>query len=639
MGALKFSVHGPESVQGMVLDPEPDWSFDELLSELHSLELNLNAPSVGSMPFNKTRRREISPSRHVDGREAAFVMHISDDDIEIKEGQGGEAYKRSFVAGRRFACDELYLSESDEFDDGMEFCLMDKVGLTEGALSELTQEHWVGVKEQIRNQISQLQTDLLNVSAKSKSQLVGVENYRDTRMEMDRKLDLQYQRKIAEALDNHLTAVQRDHEHKSQIEERKIRNDAASEEAKRKEKALQEEKIRQEKAKAELEARLEAEKKKAEEAKAAALEAERRKAEIKAAENVKRVAAADVAENQAKDRQNSQSGPGSDGSDRVQSAGKIVKAAEISLRLEEGRLQKYKELDQKNQSLVSASNKDFHSFELQIARRIKQITGTKENVRAKANELVKIFNDPLCPQSISIAMFVKKVVSQCENPGGNFNTTAFAFGHVIVLISSQVPHVLDLLLAEFNRACIYTVPKHIHYSEAAFESKEAYYKAIGYREEDGNVESTSSFLERTGSYMKLYGALLQTEVEGVPNIHGLKEGWSWLARFLNALPANLYTATALEAFLEMTGFALFRKYKSQFKKILNIISVNFLEALKGRRDPKLNSVVARINSYIETNRFLQEPEGRSLRSSLLSYTFVPESDYQDSYQYYQNRYF
>lgn len=68
-------------------------------------------------------------------------------------------------------------------------------------------------------------------------------------------------------------------------------------------------------------ARLEAEKKKAEEAKAAALEAERRKAEIKAAENVKRVAAADVAENQAKDRQHSQSGPGSDGSDRVQSAG------------------------------------------------------------------------------------------------------------------------------------------------------------------------------------------------------------------------------------------------------------------------------------------------------------------------------
>ena len=50
-----------------------------------------------------------------------------------------------------------------------------------------------------------------------------------------------------------MTAVQRDHELKSQIEERKIRSDAAYEEAKRKERALVEEKLRQEKAKAEAE--------------------------------------------------------------------------------------------------------------------------------------------------------------------------------------------------------------------------------------------------------------------------------------------------------------------------------------------------------------------------------------------------
>lgn len=56
----------------------------------------------------------------------------------------------------------------------------------------------------------------------------------------------------AEALDNHLTAVQRDRELRSQIEERKIRSDAAYEEAKRKV-ALQEEKQQQEKAKAEAE--------------------------------------------------------------------------------------------------------------------------------------------------------------------------------------------------------------------------------------------------------------------------------------------------------------------------------------------------------------------------------------------------
>lgn len=53
----------------------------------------------------------------------------------------------------------------------------------------------------------------------------------------------------AEDLDKYLTGVQRRHEHRSQIEERRIRDDAALEEAKRR----QEEKHRQEKIKAEAE--------------------------------------------------------------------------------------------------------------------------------------------------------------------------------------------------------------------------------------------------------------------------------------------------------------------------------------------------------------------------------------------------
>jgi hypothetical protein len=57
----------------------------------------------------------------------------------------------------------------------------------------------------------------------------------------------------AEVLDKHLSMVQRDHEQKSQIVERRIRDDAALEEAKRKEQAIKEEKIRQERARQEAE--------------------------------------------------------------------------------------------------------------------------------------------------------------------------------------------------------------------------------------------------------------------------------------------------------------------------------------------------------------------------------------------------
>lgn len=57
----------------------------------------------------------------------------------------------------------------------------------------------------------------------------------------------------AEEVDNHLSAIQRDHEQLSLIEEKKIRDAAAQEEAKRREKALMEEKMRKEKAKADEE--------------------------------------------------------------------------------------------------------------------------------------------------------------------------------------------------------------------------------------------------------------------------------------------------------------------------------------------------------------------------------------------------
>lgn len=155
----------------------------------------------------------------------------------------------------------------------------------------------------------------------------------------------------------------------------------------------------------------------------------------------------------------------------------------------------------------------------------------------------------------------------------------------------------------------------------------------------------------------------QTEIQGVHNAHGLKEGWTWLARFLNALPANIFTAVALNAFLQvsccryfheflyiifedlasqihfdvpqMAGFALFNKYKSQFRKILNVISDNFLNAMEARDGSKLNLVIKGIQSYIEDKKFLEEPEGRTLQASLLSRIMVPDSDYQEYYGGYQ----
>ncbi|OMO71964.1 Glycoside hydrolase, family 1 [Corchorus olitorius] len=573
MGAVKLEIRCPRNLNGIGIEPDPDWSFDALLSELDSLEKKLNNVSSSvPLPFTKIKPREIYGEKGVKRSPNALVMKISDED---SESEAEEVNDRALVKAAQFKCDEFYLrygiilallfnfvkcgkflsecmvkelifnvsivkmltfsGSDDDSESDNEWCLeaqtslMDEAGL-----------HQVGVKEEIRDRISALETDLMNETEKSCSAQAKVEKYREARLEVERKIDVEYQRRIAQGLDNYLTAIQRDHELESQIEERRITSDSAHEE----------------KAKVEAEAKP-----------------------------------------------------------------KLIMAAESGLKQERERLEKLKEWDIeiRNQLSVrySSSNVDFGSTERHIGRLIRQIRGTRDNVRRKASELINIFNNPqYCPQAISIGYFAKKVVSHCESP----DNAAFACGYVIVLVTSQFPQAMDLVVAQLQRACIYIVPKHISYSNSsAFESREAYLKAIGYQEDqDGKIESSKDYLKRLESYMKLYGALVQTEVPGCPNFHGLEQGWAWLARFLNALPANIYTAVALNAFLQMAGFALFTNYKSQFIKLLNIVSGNFLNALRAQEDPELRPIMAEIQAYLEDKKFLQQPEGRTLQAYLLS---------------------
>ncbi|XP_022634555.1 protein GLE1 isoform X3 [Vigna radiata var. radiata] len=435
----RFKYRTNNRVDGVAAEPEPDWSFDDLVSELNDLETKLaNATSSAerSIPFEKsrTRGREIEKGR-------PFILRADEYEMEDSESEDDDHVDKALVvagSAKRFTCDELYLSDSDDDSDivsGFEVrpCLMDELGEVEGALFELAQEHQLRVKDEIRNKISALETALVNETQNSASSLLRVEKYKETRQELDKKFDTQYQRRIAEALDNHLTAVQRDRELKSQIEERKIRSDAAYEEAKRK---AAFEKLQQEKARAEAEAKVraaeeakrEAERKAAMEArKQAAIEAEK-KAVKEASETSKRVTSGGTqqAVGDSTDTSNLSNAENKE-------YGNLYRAAPSALNLEQGRLQKFKELCERNQMIRSSSNKDYTRHEGNISRNIRQIRGVRDNVRSKASELIKLLNDPQCPQSVSVEIFAKKVVSYCENPGN----APFASAYVIVLVTSQ----------------------------------------------------------------------------------------------------------------------------------------------------------------------------------------------------------
>ena len=78
----------------------------------------------------------------------------------------------------------------------------------------------------------------------------------------------------------------------------------------------------------------------------------------------------------------------------------------------------------------------------------------------------------------------------------------------------------------------------------------------------------------------------------------------------------------------MAGFALFRKYKTRFIKVLSYIWNNFLQELKACEDParedlKLSATIRDIQNYMEDKLFLKEPEeGALMGGALLSDVFL-----------------
>lgn len=290
----------------------------------------------------------------------------SEDDDDSEE----EPEKFDTVSGRKFCFDDLYLSDDSEDVSHVDTqCqLMDKMALVEGALHELTHDLQLNVAEPVRSKISTFESDLIDEDKKFESLLNKIEKQRELQQEKERKIDLQYQRIIAEALDNHLTAIQRDHEHVSQLEEKRIRDDAAREEAKRKEKAIQEENLRKEKMKEE-EDRINAER-----VKAAAIEAVRAKAAQMEAE---RKAAEEAESKRASEA----------------SAKSVIKASKNALELEKRRMQIYEELSTRNNSIKASSNQNFNRHGQLMGRQIKTISASAENISSKAEELVRLLNN------------------------------------------------------------------------------------------------------------------------------------------------------------------------------------------------------------------------------------------------------
>ncbi|XP_013639183.1 PREDICTED: protein GLE1-like [Brassica oleracea var. oleracea] len=178
LGGIVLEPPCPRRVDGISIDPEPNWNFDSLLSEIESVEKKLNVFSKFPQPFTQTTLR----------RGGGFVMRVSEDEMESDvdeesdEEEEEKDHSQICTKGKHFACDELYLSDEsdDEFDCEPESFLLSKMGLAEN----------------IKSQVSVAETEMLQEIETFRSAIARVEKYKETRKEVERKLDLQYQRKV-----------------------------------------------------------------------------------------------------------------------------------------------------------------------------------------------------------------------------------------------------------------------------------------------------------------------------------------------------------------------------------------------------------------------------------------------------------
>ncbi|KAL4592240.1 hypothetical protein LXL04_005228 [Taraxacum kok-saghyz] len=184
VGRVKLELRCPQRVHGIVADPQVDWSFDELISELNAVDQKLQTSSLVPLPFTKTHSSDLSVVGRAEKNRKPFVLHVSDDDDDDDD----EKNSRQVGMTGRFACDDIYLSDDEDSDSesdsdtGAQLSLMDKGGVIEGARIELSHEHQLTVamfKEK------KIRDDAAVEEAKRKQKALQVEKLRQEKMKSE----------------------------------------------------------------------------------------------------------------------------------------------------------------------------------------------------------------------------------------------------------------------------------------------------------------------------------------------------------------------------------------------------------------------------------------------------------------------
>ncbi|KAG2495219.1 hypothetical protein HYH03_006825 [Edaphochlamys debaryana] len=262
-----------------------------------------------------------------------------------------------------------------------------------------------------------------------------------------------------------------------------------------------------------------------------------------------------------------------------------------------------------------ACKKQRRDIEKKLTVHVQQVSGTQAQVQTKCTDLYRMMSVLQGPwRSYAVLTLCNKVLKQQELVQTN-NKAAFPLALVVVRVSQVIPELLPTMVALMHKSCPLSVPRgYVH--DTARISNNAYYRGMGFEElEDPSAptgkafESPDAFARRLEGLMLLYGALMQVDD---PNPHGVAHAWSWLARCLNQLPPDRFTAKAVVAVLRVAGYSLFLRYRGQFVKLLACMQREFVPQLRKAEGDDIGALATLLDSYVIDGLFRKAPEGRDM---------------------------
>ncbi|EFC50178.1 predicted protein [Naegleria gruberi] len=204
-----------------------------------------------------------------------------------------------------------------------------------------------------------------------------------------------------------------------------------------------------------------------------------------------------------------------------------------------------------------------------INKTINRITETNQR------EIVKEINQIMSKQKVKkdvfyfcLYFYARTIVDQAASQTSDLKKV-LPFIEVTSELMNDSPEILDAVIGYIHTNCIFTIPYFPYEVTDASDLK----KKLGFKEEDGEMESQSQYMNRMNDIITIYAMIIQNNPPG--HKYGIEKGWEWLAAFLNSRP-TMFTLEILDSFLRIAGYKMHQIYKAQFAKILEFIEVHLL---------------------------------------------------------------